>query len=1701
MLRTFRRRLRGPLLLVLGLLAGFLVAVLGILTWVQDAGRRRALEPVVGEKLNLPREAFTLEKVTEDGIIRGRLNDVVLLDRGGDTVVTAPYVSFTLDARSLSREGPVVFSSAEIRRAFLRLRQAPDGTWNFTRIWRVEAKGQPVQGPAGQGEEASRPIVLRDVRLVGARAVIFQPWTPPAPGATFTAARQPESVRYRGRTYTVRTLSDLNARLSSIRVGGNVEWRVDVAEAAARVTNPDLRVAALRGFVESPRTDVIRFGIDELRTEHSVLEGSGTMNLAEKAGGYDVTLRAHPLDFRDLQGLGFRIPEEGTATFTLGVKSLPGGRTAFRVSDAEAATLGSRVAGHATTVTGPGGAFSFSDTRLSLEPLRISTLEELGLVKPTGLAGEVRGTVSSVAEVREGSGALRLDLEARVVPRDQLGAEPSVLTAAGNVALTGDTASPVRFEGLRVEAQPLYLATLRPLLTQSSAYLQGAVRGGVTLEGTLADVRFTAGDLSYQVGSAPATRVAGLAGRVIRGAQTSWTVEGRADPLALGTLSQLFPALPFRNELLSGPFAASGEGDRVRFDANFQSTAGGISLHAAATLGDVPRFDLNARLEALRPGGLLAVRAPLEGPLTGTVVASGTTEDFAFDVNLAQGTGRLALHGGVRRPGGTSPQFDVAGRVDNFRIGLLLGRPNLLPSPVTGPISLSGGGRRPYRFAVDLRGALGMLNLSGWYQPGTVPSYLVNGQVQGLDVSGLPGLSSAPETQLTGALYVAGQGTTPETFAGTVRVDLSPASRVGGVPIEAGTVRVAAENGVLRVDTLVLAVRGARAEASGQLGLTRPGGQGLSFQVNVPDLAAVAGLFPRFGAEIPQVAGAIQGSGVVSGTLRAPALRAQVSGRGVRYQEYAAGTLALEVDVRREPAGWAGRVAGTGTALVLPGGQTLASARLESGISPERVSFGVSAVRDAETDLTAKGTLELADGTVTGALLDTLSLRLAGTTWSLVDRARVAYTPETGLAVENLQLRRSGIASSGYLDVEGTLPPSGMADLRIHAGGIDVAELRRVFPQIPNMTGVVWMDAALQGPVADPRLDLRARVAELSFGDVRMDSLSLSGAYADGRLNATGGIFLAGDSVVRLRAGVPMRLSLGGMVPGVDLVRDGPLDVALVADSVPVALVADAAPGLRDGTGVLHADVRVTGTPDLPRVAGSLTVNDGGFRIERLGTHWTDVGARIALDGNLIRVEALSARSGGGTAQLSGTVRLDEPGRPQVFLDAVFHDFEAIDDRRTAKLDLSGRLGITGRFPEATVSGDITVDDGTIHIPNLAEREVDIIDAEVGELGADTSTVAAASGAAALLAKVNAQNLTINVGESVWLESEDARVQIQGALGVERFGGATRVSGELQAVRGTYRLRVGPLVREFDIVSGTVRFLGTPDLNPLLDIRAANEVRTVDASGQVLTIFVDVTGTLQNPRVTLSSDTRPPLPESELISLLVFGRRVTEVGALEQGLAQQLILEEAVGGLLFSNLEQELQQAGVLDYVRVRSRFGSDTRAGGAANPFEAGLGLLGSPTLELGKEVARDLFVTLEVQNFLTEPRVGIAGDYQISPSSSLRLAWEPVRRDPLLTLLKQNGTDRQVTVEWRRRWEYGRPPTRGSMPRPPTRDTLPGRVAPPVLSPPVTAPSDTVSAQPAPGGSGGAAEGGTAPPPPPPPPPSRETQVPVVEGRRRKW
>lgn len=492
-------------------------------------------------------------------------------------------------------------------------------------------------------------------------------------------------------------------------------------------------------------------------------------------------------------------------------------------------------------------------------------------------------------------------------------------------------------------------------------------------------------------------------------------------------------------------------------------------------------------------------------------------------------------------------------------------------------------------------------------------------------------------------------------------------------------------------------------------------------------------------------------------------------------------------------------------------------------------------------------------------------------------------------------------------------------------------------------------------------------------------------------------------------------------------------------DSVDLTIFRAFAPGLADARGAIVADVDFRGSMKQPRLFGQITLGDGSATLTNLGSHFDHIHADIALSGDTVHIRSLSAQTMSerrGSLSVDGTVSFEHYDNPSFALNMKAQNFHVIDVPGLAALDISTgpAVTLTGSYENAVMRGTVRVERGSLYIPEvIKKRIIDLNDPEL--LGAVDTLLAQNREVLPRTPRELARNLTlenvaIDIGPDVWLRSSEANIKLGGSLNVT-LGPGVRASdpprlaleGELSADRGTYRLNlVDPFVQPtFDVESGTLRFFGTPDLNPALDIHAIHTVRQprLSMNGRDVRVRVTIGGTLSRPELTLDNPDNLPLSQSDLLSYLVTGEPA--VGLDNTSGSQIAGLALRYGGNLLTNAIPK----NVLDIVELQTSIGADA-AQRANDPYY--YSLLNTRAV-LGKQLGSRWFLGLStglcfVNSSNFKENLGLQLEYRISSVYSAQAGVEPGSSEAKCTTsgnqaLRQS-TPSQLGFDLFRNWRF---------------------------------------------------------------------------------
>jgi autotransporter translocation and assembly factor TamB len=524
------------------------------------------------------------------------------------------------------------------------------------------------------------------------------------------------------------------------------------------------------------------------------------------------------------------------------------------------------------------------------------------------------------------------------------------------------------------------------------------------------------------------------------------------------------------------------------------------------------------------------------------------------------------------------------------------------------------------------------------------------------------------------------------------------------------------------------------------------------------------------------------------------------------------------------------------------------------------------------------------------AELERLQLSSPGLEVSLAAPATLHLVQET-LTIDDLRL----VSGRQRLALSGGAGPHGFAVLAVRGRNLDVAWLAaRLGADLP-IGGTLGLDVVLDGPLTAPVPRGSVLWRDVQIRDATADALRVALAARDQLLQAQLTLEARGRVIARADARVPLPV---GAEPWSwpALVRDPRTAFQARAKQLEVSLLAPLLPPwLRDPAGRAQLQLEVSGGPAGLSLQGQAQLEAARVRVPALQQTLAPIEAQLRFTRREIEVRRIQVGPDDAAARLRGRLTLDDRAAAALDLQAMLRGF------RIAEFPLDGTARISGAMTAPVVRADLRIRPGRYALPEPEDpiwTEIRIL-----ELESDDTSSGGSAGAGVLSA--SDLRASIRVPPKVWIVGRGAELEVEAQLHVDQDPGQAPVyTGELEVVRGLYRL----LGRSFDVARGRAWLSGESSLDPALDIAARTRIR--DARVTAL-----IGGRLSEPRVQLRSD--PPLPESDILSLLAFGRPSDE---LDQGQAASLesALSEVGGQLVLNQLRGLLGSRLPVDTAELR---------------------------------------------------------------------------------------------------------------------------------------------------------------------------------------
>ena len=691
---------------------------------------------------------------------------------------------------------------------------------------------------------------------------------------------------------------------------------------------------------------------------------------------------------------------------------------------------------------------------------------------------------------------------------------------------------------------------------------------------------------------------------------------------------------------------------------------------------------------------------------------------------------------------------------------------------------------------------------------------------------------------------------------------------------------------------------------------------------------------PELDRILPELAGAVQLEGRVSGTPGSPRIALQGTGSGLRFQTMSLDAFDLDLDAGLEleaPADATLRLSGLGLNGVTIGEAALtvsgqaASHRLRLDLdSPDLGPFA----------LAATGRYDIDSGGWTGVLEDLDLDHPSAGPWTL-SAPVAASASATAAGLETLCLDRESarLCFSGNWDREsGAQAQGSLSDF-------DLAWLAPVLPEDVAIDGT--LDVRLDGSM-DSSGNLRGTLsvppAQGVLRDVLDEEAERAFPYRDLRLEVrVDEESMQADMGLSFLDAGSARASLRLRPEAASYRMDGRILAALDDLEWAGALT----PKVRDIHGRLNLDLALGGTLAEPAIEGFVRLDGGRALIPEAGLD-LEV-PRLAAEIRSTEDARLSGelRSGGESLRLDGELGYSPERGPRAEIWIQGENFLAVN-RPDVRARLSPDLTLELDAERLSVEGEIAVPWARILPPDLPPGAVTvsrdaIVVGEEEDPGTDLPLDI---------------RVRVLLGQDVRLQAFGLNAHLTGDVDViDVQGRPPRILGEVSVLEGNYRAWGQNLTVE----EGLILFQGPPD-TPALDIRA---VRNVPEHNVVAGL--EITGTPQQLQSRIFSE--PPMDDTEALAFLVTGRPLSGAsrseGNLLAGAAALWGLER--GNLITQRLGSELG----LDSVEIDTSQGLDQSA------------------LTLGKYLSPRLLLRYSMNLFDNSARVMLR--FELTPTLSI--------------------------------------------------------------------------------------------------------------------
>ncbi len=343
-------------------------------------------------------------------------------------------------------------------------------------------------------------------------------------------------------------------------------------------------------------------------------------------------------------------------------------------------------------------------------------------------------------------------------------------------------------------------------------------------------------------------------------------------------------------------------------------------------------------------------------------------------------------------------------------------------------------------------------------------------------------------------------------------------------------------------------------------------------------------------------------------------------------------------------------------------------------------------------------------------------------------------------------------------------------------------------------------------------------------------------------------------------------LRIQGTVP-LDFQRDA-MNLSITSPNINVADLVALVPEAPTVRGLLHVDVNVRGTVMRPEINGELTLENISYALPDITID--SVFSKIRFQNSHIIADYMKGKINNGTFSISGFAVVPQ-GRIDT-LHAVLR-FNNVDlkHKDVGSIVLNSDMYAAARRDSFRMSGEVTAVKAVYDAPFNLQTIIKLL-----------TTANRPPPEQPEIAKRLYFDIGISAPNGVKISNNVAQVDADLDLQVKGYLSRLNIYGTIST---SEKGIVQYLGKKFEIVHALIEFDNPYKIDPTLDLTATHFVSTDEGDYQ-LSMFLS--GTVEKWRLDLKSN--PPIPEQDIISLLLIGKRRPTTQVVKEG--KQIDLED-----------------------------------------------------------------------------------------------------------------------------------------------------------------------------------------------------------------